>query len=275
MHQSIATLRGQPVFERDICDSIPDDQKGYYGCPVIVRETVAEEPPVRVKTHLNKDAKTLQKKTPIVSNPRLKIEQISVMLDLDETLIHTFYPKGTRKDGSKDHITQEQRNSEDYYFIKLDDGNIMEGVKRPHLDKFLQIVFDLTYPQFVFTAGNKPYADDIASIIFKNRRPTKIYHNADCHQFGQLKKPIRRAFKEFPDFMKDGRLLVVDDKIEVYYPNDHGSVFVITPWEGTNNNDTHLLEVGRLILELSSHSRSVTESQSFDKKFGKTIYNGY
>lgn len=72
--------------------------------------------------------------------------------------------------------------------------------------------------------------------------------------------------------VRDGRVLVVDDKQDVYYGNDHGSVFKIHPWYGQDLKDNHLLEVRRLLLELSSHSRSVMESPGFEATFSKLLY---
>lgn len=251
------------------CNLISDEMKPYYGCKVIRKEET-RRPPVNVNVKRQPVRNSNSVPKPI--SQILSLVPICVVLDLDETLVHTFDPSKKLSDGTRDAIKKEYRDLPSYYSFKCDDGSVFEGLTRPHLQEFLDTVFDIAYPQFVFTAGSKLYADEICDIIFKKRRPTKVYNRDDCHEDYRLKKPIRRIFKEFPDMVRDGRVLVVDDKQDVYYGNDHGSVFKIHPWYGKDVNDSHLLEVRRLLLELSSHSRSVTESPSFESMFNKLIY---
>lgn len=266
------SLRGRPIIPD--CGAIPEgdvETRLLYGCPVIRRDE-NEAPPVSVN-----ESEIVKKPIPVPktfpTKKRLNQIPIALSLDLDETFVHSVDPSYRFRDGTYDRMNPEYRKLPNYYSIKCDDGEVLEGLVRPYTKEFLEIAFDLAYPLFVFTAGSKPYAEEICNIIFPNRKPTKVYSRDDCNkEFDKNMKPILLIQKEFPDMLTDGRLLIIDDRHEVYYPVDHRMVFKIHPWYGRDMNDSHLLEVSRLLIELCSHSRSVCESPLFDRTSTRFLY---
>jgi len=77
-----------------------------------------------------------------------KYGKLNVVLDLDETLVHTVHK-------SVSYPIHEP-------FMKFEDFNIY---KRPHVDHFLEVVFK-RYNVFVWTAAYKSYANEVLAKLF-------------------------------------------------------------------------------------------------------------
>lgn len=271
------SLRGK-AFIPDICNrtDLPQETLALYGCPVIRTPVEEEEPPIPIPRK-QLTVRTVRRPFSIPPEPSLKkktnLTNLALVLDLDETLVHTFDPQYKLADGTYDRLNPEYRKLPNYYSIKCDDGSLVEGLVRPYAKEFLETAFNLTYPLFVFTAGSASYAEEICNILFPVRKPTKIYNRDHCHDGSKLKKPVLLIHKEFPDMITDGRILIVDDRQDVYYAIDQRTLFKIPPWRGKDMNDNHLLEVRRLLVELCSHSRGIIQSPIFDQKFVTGLYN--
>jgi TFIIF-interacting CTD phosphatase-like protein len=155
--------------------------------------------------------------------------QLAVSLDLDETLIRTL--KTTK--GLSD-FPEEER-----YSITLGKKKHW-GVKRPGLDRFLDQIFEIAYPVFVFTASISPYAQQICSHIFQKQWPARIYTNQDCETEGHdlLRKPLTLITRDFPDLANLERLVAIDDRQSAYYSDERKGVIQIPRWEGKGEDNS-------------------------------------
>ena len=172
----------------------------------------------------------------------------------------------TRSNPNEPEITFDEKNS-DHYQVSLGRNEIATGVKRPHLDDFLDFLFKNTYPVIVWTAGHSGYCADICKTIFKNDWPTRIYTYDDCEIDDEdlVKKPLRKVYEDFPHVVQKDRLVVVDDRLSAYYPRDTKNLIEIKKWKAIGE-DTCLLQAKDYIADLKKKSgdlRSIVKSEDW------------
>jgi hypothetical protein len=222
------------------CNVIPPSQRQLYHCPT--RKVIV--PSQRGSVPVNFA-------TPIASNGcdgngsfrRCVRKPFTLVLDLDETVVHTFM-KEEEPAGLFDIPTS------DHYEVDLG-IDISSGVKRPHLDEFLERVFKIAYPVIVWTAGHAEYAKEICEHVFKKNWPTHIYTYDDCvvDSNNIIKKPLRKLFEDFPNIIQRDRLVVVDDRKSAYLSKDQEHVIRINKWHGVGE-DRSLLQVAEYLEEI-------------------------
>lgn len=156
---------------------------------------------------------------------------MTVVLDLDETLIRTFDV------GERIPISKNDPN----YFSFYIGNDLYEGMKRPGLDDFIRKICKMTGNLVIFTASKPEYAKKIVDIIFKGceRKPDKIFTYDDCVKAknGYLQKPIDYVFKHFENSVDEKKLIILDDKETVYNIKDIKNIAKIKAFKGDINDN--------------------------------------
>jgi len=151
---------------------------------------------------------------------------LTIVLDLDETLIRTF---------DTNEKVPIAKDDPDYFSFYID-RDLFEGMKRPYLDDFISSIFRKAGKLVIFTAAKLEYANKVIDIIFRNhgRRPDKVFTYENCaRENGELRKPIDLVFDAFPDTTDENRLIILDDKQSVYFSHDIKNVAQVKPFTGS------------------------------------------
>jgi TFIIF-interacting CTD phosphatase-like protein len=162
-----------------------------------------------------------------------------IVLDMDETLIHSCEDIGKLKelnilcDPAK--LDLKKRT----YVLSLDDvvyknGTGIKtdiwGIVRPHVKEFLISCFAYFKTVIVWSAGKRKYVEAIVDHLFKDiRRPHVIYTRDDC-EIGNgnlLVKPLQKMIDNengLSKYMSLKNTFIVDDRLSVFeYDNpDNG-----------------------------------------------------
>lgn len=157
---------------------------------------------------------------------------LTVVLDLDETLIRTFDPN------EKIPVS---KNHPDYFSFYIK-GDLYEGVKRPGLDWFISKLWRTASKVIVFTAAKPEYAKEIVKIVFSKstHKPDHVFTYVDCERLNNnIQKPLKLIFEKFPGEIDPKRLIVLDDKKCVYGSMDNKNIAQVKPFKG-DLNDTVL-----------------------------------
>lgn len=167
-----------------------------------------------------------------------------VILDLDETLIHTIddYSKLVQLNiyGDLDMINfLHQGPLPVAYTVNTEDG-IGMGLTRPHLKEFLTFIHNYFAHVLVWSAGSFDYVAQIVYIIFEKNGfppPATIWSRENCFKMGgdQFSKPISNILLYLSDIWKlpiqelEKKCIIVDDRKDnfVYNPNNG---ILIPPW---------------------------------------------
>lgn len=162
-----------------------------------------------------------------------KLKQKLLILDLDETLIHTS-----------------EKKTDNFEYIYDHDGHKYYIAKRPELDRFIDSV-GRYYEIGIWTAGNKKYMDFIVSKIL-SKRPRIMYHkNMTDIEWISKKDNIAKTTKRLEKLWKrthydKSNTVVIDDNPETFSKNSANGI-EIKPWEG-DINDKELLEVEKILV---------------------------
>lgn len=168
---------------------------------------------------------------------------VNLILDLDETLIHTL--KITRK------YVKSLAALSDFYFNI--DGQYYWVTKRPGLDVFLNFAFK--YFQIgIWTAADKEYAKQICKNILTYDQLHQIkfiYSRNFCHLDIQqnppcFSKPLQKVFELFPGF-NEKNTIMVDNTLHVMRYNPHNGVH-ISDFTG-RKDDTSLYHLRNMIVK--------------------------
>ncbi len=137
------------------------------------------------------------------------ISKLAIVLDLDETLIHTT------RDISK--FTSS--------FDFTNDTASLFTYKRPGLDTFLDIVFQ-NYDVYIWTAGSEEYADYILENILNTckHKPLRVLSSCDTVSKMQGCYGDKVSLKPLSIIRKDlSRIVMIDDKQDSFSCNfDNG-----------------------------------------------------
>jgi TFIIF-interacting CTD phosphatase-like protein len=108
----------------------------------------------------------------------------------------------------------------------------MWGVKRPHLDEFINFAFSYFRIVAVWSAGQPSYVEKICEIIFRDHRPPHlIYTSDDCVTAldGYFEKPLQRMFSSTPSIasmMDHSNTFMVDDRPWTFRQNPHNGILI-------------------------------------------------
>jgi TFIIF-interacting CTD phosphatase-like protein len=163
-----------------------------------------------------------------------------LLLDLDETLCHTYGDVS----GYLKLINQVSGRLDDFFhrcyvldfFVDRSGRKVRQehlwGVRRPHLEPFLNYAFAYWDIVAVYTAGTHEYAEELVRMLFGTigLAPHYIFSRDDCHpvldQEGEvydLVKPLAKLLKTYPDFAERidlGKTVMIDNKSSNFVCNE-------------------------------------------------------
>jgi len=162
--------------------------------------------------------------------PKTSLTDKCIVLDLDETLIHTM--KNYQALGQLGLLTDPKhyklRNrvySLELYDVFTPDGNGIKskvwGVTRPNLRKFLIFCFTYFRVVAVWSAGQTKYVHDIVDTIFKDiSTPHITFTYPDCKvRDKRLIKPLSKMYQKSCGYMNERNTFVLDDRHDTFTMN--------------------------------------------------------
>lgn len=170
----------------------------------------------------------------------------AIVLDLDLTLIHTFDGEGSgRRDLKKTNVMKDpkmQKLRKRIYQICMecdvergvyDNDMATWGIIRPHAKEFLEFCFDYFKYVIVWTAGTRPYAEEIVENLFHKQglpRPHLVWAAENCGGSGSNRyKPItllkekEDALQSLPD-LDLSQVICLDDSPHSYEDNPDNAI---------------------------------------------------
>lgn len=151
------------------------------------------------------------------------ISQHSIVLDIDETLVHT-QETDVKSIGKMmldpSYMALRQR----IYVLDLSDighrrgtgTNIrMWGVTRPHVEEFLAFCFTYFKRVIVWSAGMREYVDELVRFLFRDLpAPDIVYAREQCANIdGLLEKPLQKMIDDEPQLtITLSSTLALDDR---------------------------------------------------------------
>ena len=157
-----------------------------------------------------------------------------IVLDLDECLLHTFSDNVLSRLGV---FTDPklQRLRKRCYNLKIRDAfvpkgtgrvDIVQGIKRPHLNDFLIFCFAYFKVVAVWSAGRRSYVEAIVREIFKDIQPPHVVYTWDNlrKNYGGQKydKPLLKMIAEVPQldrYMNLQNTFMMDDRSSSFLDN--------------------------------------------------------
>jgi hypothetical protein len=160
-----------------------------------------------------------------------------IVLDLDESLVHTFPDMET---ASKLGVFSDPQLRSRVYHLELTDVSISKGIGqkihlwgiiRPHVDQFLRFCFSYFKIVGVWSAGKKEYVEAIVELLFRDiAKPHFIYTYNDCYaeESGNLIKPLDKLFHEttIGRHINRDNILCLDDRDDVCCRNPDNAVII-------------------------------------------------
>jgi hypothetical protein len=141
-----------------------------------------------------------------------------LVMDLDETLVHTFDPKDNFEAFAED-LTDEQRSR--IYVLRFPSGESLWGYVRPYAEDFLRVAFEEFDTVGVWSAGTSYYVNLIVQILFKDQQPAYVMSRDQCNELVLKKEPMPCRFKpleilyhRYPDH-NEANTVIVDDRHDI------------------------------------------------------------
>lgn len=182
--------------------------------------------------------------------PRQTLTNRCIVLDIDETLVHTFENVSDlyqlRLFDNPKYLPIRQR----LYVMSLPQtGNICWGITRPHAKEFLRFCFSYFRTIIVWSAGIRPYVEGVCKILFRDLpAPNLILAREDCEfnpAIQSLSKPLDRLYYTHATVCTAKNTLILDDRPEVVGNNPHNAV-VIPPYRPATTIDDLMRDDDRL-----------------------------
>lgn len=161
--------------------------------------------------------------------------KLAVILDVDETLIHS------RLSSAQEQFRQAEERKQDVgavdeFTIELDDGEIVHVNKRPGLDQFLKEASE-KYELFAFTAGLEEYARplldwlDPNQTIFRHR----LYRDSCLFMRGYYLKDLKKVNRPL------NRCVLVDNNAFCFLPQLSNGVPISSFYDDPNDTALQVL----------------------------------
>lgn len=148
----------------------------------------------------------------------------TIILDLDETLVHTFSSTTGFDSASKN------PNLKNRIFSFTLDGEFMWGFIRPFAHDFISLL-QKYYNIGVWSAGLRDYVEKIVSILFV-QPPVFVWSREDCEDVylpseNQVvkKKPLTKLYNHFPCLNRTNSL-IIDDRDDVCDENTSNHIHI-------------------------------------------------
>lgn len=166
-----------------------------------------------------------------VSRPSVTTTDLDLVLDIDETLVHTFETLQLLYDlrimDDPQYVGLRRR----IYTLDISDvggprggGSVIQmwGIRRPHLREFLIFAFSYFKRVIIWSAGKYEYVHSIVKKIFRDLpQPDAIYTRDDCEIVGaNHTKPLLKIGLNLDSS------IIVDDKTYTFIPNKDNGVLI-------------------------------------------------
>jgi TFIIF-interacting CTD phosphatase-like protein len=171
---------------------------------------------------------------------------ITLVLDIDETLIHTYSSKGESGVGFVNSYGVYRKNKklffppdQDALCYSMDSftgsDEIMWGMFRPHLREFMIGILSIFDNIVIWSAGMEPYVKNMTQIIFKHvgtPPPKLIQSRPHCRETqGTFHKPIAdlKKFTCLRNLNLDidtRRTFILDDKKFTFMNNEENGILI-------------------------------------------------
>lgn len=181
-----------------------------------------------------------------VEEPRpMPLSDHSIVLDLDETLIHTmsdcYDEKGSLKIADNLGLFRNPKLSDitnRIFKTNLDDPTTPRGtgvkltcwgIKRPHLVTFILFCFEYFRTVNIWSAGKRDYVQKIADDITRHMPYDfdVVYTYDDVEKKkGEIYKPLRKMVSNNPHIGPIENLIIVDDRKEIFSENVDNGVLI-------------------------------------------------
>ena len=183
-------------------------------------------PPPQVSNYGNYKPITKNLSSPYLSikKPQNMPKRKTLILDLDETLVHSGFNPFTRK-------------SDITLTIKLDGRNhIINVLKRPYVDEFLKEMSEY-FDIIIFTASIAEYASPLLDQLDKNNYFSKRLFRNDClFNHGLYIKDLKIIGKDLKD------MIIIDNNPVSYAVNEDNGIPILTWYD-----DLHDTELNKLV----------------------------
>lgn len=194
----------------------------------------------------------------------IKNNRILIVLDIDLTLVCAEEVK------DKVEIKEEKkeiklREDEDYNIIYRE-IRCFSGKKRPHLNTFLDYVFE-NFDIAVWSAGNEQYVKPSVEHIFGERKSLLkfVYHVEHCENGSnkdQKIKPLSKITGYNPS-----KIIIIDDNENSFIKNEHNAI-KISSWSDDKTDDKLLKCIEILkILKTSDNIPNTISQNKFHEGF--------
>ena len=177
-------------------------------------------------------AKVSKLNSPITNNISSKSKKKTLVLDLDETLVHSSMKPFPNK---KNIILNIFINNVLYTIY---------AIVRPNVDKFLYEM-SLYYELKIFTASLSQYSKPLLDILDKNKVITQVLNRESCHFVNGF------YFKDLNLFNKDFKDIIIVDNNPISYAYQKDNGIPISTWID-NPNDNELLKLIPILKYLSN-----------------------
>ena len=173
-----------------------------------------------------------------VNSNRKSISEHSIVLDIDETLVHTFEKISNVKDIGIFTNKKYLPIRKDIYIIDIfsEDKNTIKykmwGIYRPKLREFLNFCFRYFRNVTIWTAGQRRYGNAVVSKIFNNQMPELVFTRDECPKTmsgGCVNKPLSYIIDKKNDMSME-HTFILDDRIDNFDPNPKNGI-LIPPFE--------------------------------------------
>jgi len=184
-------------------------------------------------------------------NP-LEKKKLNLVLDLDETLIHTYkkkfqpyhyqlFPEGfmSEEDGENENSMDIDEEFppiiDEYKETSFVIGSyIYSVVFRPGVEEFLNEI-SMYYDIFVYTHGTNIYSENIMKLLKKRLENKKIQFTIQGLLSRQSQKI--KTQKNLKKMMCNNKLtLIIDDSPHVWCDEDQESILTVSPFKGSNQD---------------------------------------
>lgn len=194
--------------------------------------------------------------------PEKSITNNCIVLDLDETLVHTFdEPRDLHKLNLLTNPAYHDLR-ERLYFLKLEDvverkgtgvKSNLWGITRPHVKEFLIFCFSYFKIVAVWSAGRQRYVDAIVNILFQDiAKPHVTFSWKDCKVKGEslVGKPLSKMIATVPglsDHMSLKNTYILDDRLANFMENPGNGILIPVydpdlSIKSIRRDDNHLLQ---------------------------------
>lgn len=154
-----------------------------------------------------------------------------IVLDLDETLIHTMTDTNFNSSGKGYELLRLYPDLRGRLYRLNIQGTYMWSLKRPYVDTFLRYVLDNFGKVIVWSAGIDEYVDEVVDWLFGTIfiSPDAKYGRSFCElESKKYTKPIRKLTTqpELKDYVRLDNTLFIDDNTISTSPNPSNAITI-------------------------------------------------